>query len=168
GEARSHAKLGNGEKTPPPHKPPPPAQAKRVAVLPGRWGPGGGVVWGMRYGDPALAARLEALVARGCGRVLVVPLYPQYCAATTATAGDEVFRALARMRFQPGLRIAPPYYNDMVYIEAVASSTRAALASLDFTPDVMLASFHGVPQPYVHHCAPYYSQCLHTIPLLPT
>src|SRR5262249_4212592 len=85
-----------------------------------------------------------------------------------ATAGDEVFRALARMRFQPGLRIAPPYYNDMVYIEAVASSTRAALARLDFTPDVMLASFHGVPQAYVDQGDPYYSQCLETMRLLRT
>ena len=66
----------------------------------------------MRYGNPSIASRLADLVARGCERILVVPLYPQYCAATTATVGDEVFRVLERMRFQPALRIAPPYYDD--------------------------------------------------------
>ncbi len=89
------------------------------------------------------------LTGRGCERILVIPLYPQYCAATTATVCDEVFRVLARMRYQPAVRIAPPYYNDPVYIEALASTTRAELARLGFEPEVILASFHGVPKDYV-------------------
>jgi protoporphyrin/coproporphyrin ferrochelatase len=96
----------------------------------------------------------------------VIPLYPQYCAATTATVGDEVFRVLERMRFQPALRIAPPYYDDDAYIEALASTTDAAIAGLDLKPDVILASFHGVPQAYVDKGDPYYTQCLATMRLL--
>ena len=120
----------------------------------------------MRYGNPSIASRLADLAARGCERILVIPLYPQYCAATTATVGDEVFRVLERMRFQPALRIAPPYYNDDAYIEALASTTDAAIAGLDFKPDVILASFHGVPQAYVDKGDPYYTQCLETMRLL--
>jgi protoporphyrin/coproporphyrin ferrochelatase len=124
------------------------------------------VDWAMRYGNPSIASRLEAMVAQGCERILVLPLYPQYCAATTATVGDEVFRALARMRKQPALRIAPPYYDDRVYIEALASSTNAELARLELKPDVIVASFHGVPQEYVDKGDPYYAHCVETTRLL--
>jgi len=165
-KARSYAKIWNREKNESPLKTITRSQAEKLAVMLGPQRPRIAVDWAMRYGEPAIASRLEALVAQGCGRVLVLPLYPQYCAATTATAGDEVFRVLARMRFQPALRIAPPYYNDTVYVEAVASATRAALAKLDFTPDVILASFHGVPQAYVDQGDPYYAQCLETMRLL--
>jgi ferrochelatase len=120
----------------------------------------------MRYGHPAIATRLDDLVARGCERILVIPLYPQYCAATTATVCDAVFAALMRMRSQPAVRVAPPYYADPVYIEAVAAATRAALSRLDFKPEVILASFHGVPQDYVDKGDPYYAQCLETMRLL--
>jgi protoporphyrin/coproporphyrin ferrochelatase len=122
--------------------------------------------WAMRYGQPSVASRLTELAVRGCERLLVVPLYPQYCAATTATVCDEVFRVLARRRHQPAVRIAPPYYNDPVYIEAVASSTRAELSRLDFTPDVIVASFHGLPQDYVDKGDPYYAHCVETVRLL--
>jgi protoporphyrin/coproporphyrin ferrochelatase len=98
--------------------------------------------------------------------VLVLPLYPQYCAATTATVGDEVFRVLSRMRRQPALRIAAPYYNDAVYIEALTSSTRVEVSRLPFKPDVILASFHGVPQEYVDKGDPYYAHCAETMRLL--
>jgi ferrochelatase len=124
------------------------------------------VDWAMRYGRPAIAARVTDLAARGCERMLIVPLYPQYCAATTATVCDEVFRVLARMRYQPTVRIVPPYYNDPAYIEAVTSSTRAELSRLDFEPDVVLASFHGLPQDYVDRGDPYYSHCVETVRLL--
>jgi ferrochelatase len=124
------------------------------------------VDWAMRYGRPAIAARVTDLAARGCERMLIVPLYPQYCAATTATVCDEVFRVLARMRYQPTVRIAPPYYNDPAYIEAVTSSTRAELSRLDFEPDVVLASFHGLPQDYVDRGDPYYTHCVETVRLL--
>ena len=124
------------------------------------------VDWAMRYGNPSIASRLAALVAQGCGRILVIPLYPQYCAATTATVADEVFRTLMRMRYQPSVRFAPPYYDDAVYIEALAASTRAELSRLDFEPEVILASFHGVPQQYVDDGDPYYAHCVKTTQLL--
>jgi len=126
------------------------------------------VEWAMRYGNPPIAARLEALQARGCDRILVLPLYPQYAAATTATVCDEVFRALMRMRAQPAIRVAPPYYDDPVYIEAVASSLQAELAGLAFTPEVILASFHGMPEDYVRAGDPYRDQCAATGQLLRT
>src|SRR5215470_13233704 len=90
------------------------------------------VDWAMRYGNPSIPARLAALVQQGCDRILVVPLYPQYCAATTATVCDRAFAALATMRRQPAIRIAPPYHDDPVYIDALASSLQAELARLSF------------------------------------
>jgi len=120
----------------------------------------------MRYGNPSLAARIAHLVAQGCERLLVLPLYPQYCAATTATVCDELFRTLARLRHQPALRVAPPYYDDPTYIEALASSTNAELARLEFKPQVILASFHGVPQAYIDKGDPYRAHCMETIRLL--
>src|SRR5215472_14515841 len=85
------------------------------------------VDWAMRYGNPSIRSRLEALVTQNCERILIVPLYPQYAAATTATVGDEAFRALTRMRFQPALRVAAPYYAEPTYIDALATSLNAAL-----------------------------------------
>src|SRR5271168_3747047 len=95
------------------------------------------VDWAMRYGAPSIDERLKALQAEGCDRILVIPLYPQYCAASTATVGDKAFEALASMRWQPALRIAAPYYDDPVYIDALACSARASLADLDFEPEVL-------------------------------
>jgi protoporphyrin/coproporphyrin ferrochelatase len=163
-KARDYAKIWNREKNESPLKTITRAQAEKLAAtLEGRPLL---VDWAMRYGNPSIASRLDTLVAQGCERILVIPLYPQYCAATTATVGDAVFRVLARMRFQPALRFAPPYYNDPVYIEALASSTRATLARLDFTPDVILASFHGIPKAFVDNGDPYYTHCLETMRLL--
>jgi protoporphyrin/coproporphyrin ferrochelatase len=165
-KAHDYKKIWNNEKNESPLKTVTRAQAEKlVATLP-PIGPHLVVDWAMRYGEPAIAARLEALTAQGCERILVVPLYPQYCAATTGTVGDEVFRALARMRFQPALRIAAPYYDDPVYIEALASSTGAALSGLGFEPEVILASFHGIPQSFVDGGDPYYDQCAATMRLL--
>lgn len=113
----------------------------------------------MRYGSPAITDRIKALKAAGCERILIAPLYPQYCAATTATANDEVFHALSAMRWQPAIRTLPPYYDDPRYIEALTQSVQDSLASLDFTPDAIIASFHGMPvrtealgDPYAEHC----------------
>src|ERR1700736_1849759 len=122
----------------------------------------------MRYGNPSIASRLDAMAAKGCERILLVPLYPQYCAATTATACDEGFRVLMRMRWQPALRVVPPYFDDPVYIEALASTLETELARLPFRPDVILASFHGIPQAYVDKGDPYYDQCVETMRLLRT
>jgi ferrochelatase len=124
------------------------------------------VDWAMRYGEPAIGPRLAALMTNGCDRILLVPLYPQYCAATTATVCDKAFEALRAMRWQPTLRVAAPYYDDPVYIEAVARSTRASLARLDFEPDALLASFHGVPRAYFDRGDPYYCHCAKTTRLI--
>ena len=94
------------------------------------------VDWAMRYGNPSIQSRIDALTAQGCDRLLVVPLYPQYSAATSATVCDEVFRVLAGMRAQPTLRVTPPYYDDPDYIEALAVSIEAHLATLPFQPEI--------------------------------
>jgi protoporphyrin/coproporphyrin ferrochelatase len=124
------------------------------------------VDWAMRYGAPSIGERLKVLQAGGCDRILVVPLYPQYCAASTATVGDKVFETLASMRWQPALRMAAPYYDDPVYIDALARSVRAGLAHLDFEPEVVLASYHGIPQAYFDQGDPYYCHCAKTTRLL--
>jgi len=120
------------------------------------------VDWAMRYGNPSIRAGIEALTAQGCDRLLVVPLYPQYSAATSATVCDEVFRVLAKMRAQPTLRVTPPYYDDPDYIEALAVSINAHLATLPFQPELIVASFHGMPQTYVDKGDPYQAQCIAT------
>ena len=122
--------------------------------------------WGMRYGNPSIESRLQALQAQGCDRILLVPLYPQYAAATTATVCDKTFEALAKMRWQPTLRVAPPWHDEPAYIKAVANSIRAHLGTLDFEPEVILASFHGVPFAYLLKGDPYHCQCAVTARLL--
>src|ERR1700761_2031734 len=124
------------------------------------------VDWAMRYGNPSIKAGIEALVKRGCERILVVPLYPQYSAATSATVCDEVFRVLASMRAQPTLRVTPPYYEDTDYIEALAVSIEQHLAGLDFKPELIVASFHGMPKSYVDKGDPYQAQCVATVDAL--
>jgi protoporphyrin/coproporphyrin ferrochelatase len=124
------------------------------------------VDWAMRYGAPAIGERLRALQAEGCDRILVIPLYPQYCAASTATVADKAFEALQAMRWQPALRVAAPYYADPVYIDALAHSVRAGLADLDFEPEVLLASYHGIPQAYSDEGDPYFHHCVETTRLL--
>jgi len=120
------------------------------------------VDWAMRYGNPSIASRIEALQAQGCDRLLVVPLYPQYSAATSATVCDEAFRVLAAMRAQPTLRVSPPYYDDPDYIEALAVSINSHLATLPFQPELIVASFHGMPQKYIDKGDPYQAQCIAT------
>jgi ferrochelatase len=124
------------------------------------------VDWAMRYGNPSIPSRLAAMQKAGCDRILVMPLYPQYAAATTATVCDKVFDALAVMRWQPTLRVTPPYYDEPGYIDALAGSLKSSLAKLKFKPDVVLASFHGMPEEYVAKGDPYRSQCEETARLL--
>lgn len=124
--------------------------------------------WAMRYGNPSMQSRIEALIAQGCDRILVVPLYPQYSAATSATVCDEAFRVLRALRAQPTLRVSPPYYDDPVYIDALAASIKAHLATLSFEPEMILASFHGMPQKYIDKGDPYYNQCVATTEALRT
>jgi len=120
----------------------------------------------MRYGRPAIGARLEALKALGCDRILLAPLYPQYCAATTATANDAGFAALAGMRWQPALRTLPAYHDDPAYIGALKVSVEASLAALDFAPEALVASFHGMPARTLALGDPYHCHCLKTARLL--
>ncbi|KPF71196.1 ferrochelatase [Bosea sp. AAP35] len=122
--------------------------------------------WAMRYGLPDVKSRLEALLAQGCDRILMVPLYPQYAAPTSATACDQAFRALMTMRWQPAVRVAPPYHDDPAYIQALAASMRASLAKLDFEPEVILCSFHGMPKEYLLKGDPYHCHCAKTWRLL--
>jgi len=124
------------------------------------------VHYAMRYGHPGIAAALEAMIGEGCTRILAAPLYPQYCAATTATANDAVFGALARMRWQPALRTLPPYYDDPLYIEALRVHIDAQLNALDFAPERLLLSFHGMPQRTLELGDPYHCHCRKTARLL--
>jgi len=130
------------------------------------FGPEVVVDWAMRYGNPAIPDRLAALKAAGCERILLAPLYPQYCAATTATANDRAFAALAAMRWQPAIRTLPPYYDDPAYIDALRQSVEAELAALDFTPEALLVSFHGMPVRTLELGDPYHCQCRKTARLL--
>ncbi len=124
------------------------------------------VEWAMRYGNPAIKPAVERLMAEGCDRILAFSLYPQYAAATTATANDHLFRALMQMRWQPTIRIAPPYHDEPAYIAALAQSVRNHLATLDFEPEVILTSFHGMPKDYLLKGDPYHCQCAKTWRLL--
>jgi len=124
------------------------------------------VDWAMRYGKPSIQSRLDAMQRAGCDRILIVPLYPQYAAATSATVCDKAFEVLGQMRWQPSVRIAPPYYDDPVYIDALATSLDAGLAKLSFRPDVILASFHGMPADYPRKGDPYPLHCAETARLL--
>jgi len=103
---------------------------------------------------------------QGCDRILLFPLYPQYSASTTATVNDKAFQALIAMRWQPALRTVPPYYDDPVYIDALVVSIRNHIAQLDWEPEVVLASFHGLPKSYVDQGDPYYRHCIQTSGLL--
>jgi ferrochelatase len=124
------------------------------------------VDWAMRYGNPSIAERLDALIAQECTRILVVPLYPQYAGPTTASVNDAVEAALKKMESQPTIRTAAPYYAEAVYIDALATSLNAELAKLKFEPEVILASYHGMPQSYVDKGDPYLRQCQATTDLL--
>ena len=140
--------------------------ARQAQALAGAFGPEVIVDFAMRYGNPAIAARLDALQAQGCTRILVAPLYPQYCGATTATVVDEVFRHLGQKRWQPAVRTLPPYHDDPRYIAALKESVEASLAALDFEPQAILASFHGMPQRTLALGDPYHCHCRKTARLL--
>jgi ferrochelatase len=120
----------------------------------------------MRYGHPGIATALENMVDEGCDRILAAPLYPQYCAATTATANDAVFAVLGKMRVQPALRTLPPYYDDPLYIEALRASLSRQLSELDFEPDKLLLSFHGMPKRTLELGDPYHCHCQKTARLV--
>ncbi len=124
------------------------------------------VDWAMRYGRPSIAERLRYLADKGCDRILTVPLYPQYSASTTATVNDAVFRALMGMRRQPAVRTAPSFTDHPLYIKGVANRIRQALRGLDWEPQLIVGSFHGLPQRYVDAGDPYPAECERTMTAL--
>ena len=139
------------------------AQARKLQDL---LGEGVRVDWAMRYGSPSIPDRLRALVAAGCDRLLVAPLYPQYSAATTASVMDKLGTALCDLRWQSALRTLPPYYDDAAYIDALEADIIGQLAALDFDPEVLLLSYHGMPERTLHLGDPYHCQCRKTSRLL--
>ncbi len=166
-KGKDYASIWNKERDESPLRTITRAQADKLTA----WLRGGGlgasgddivVEWAMRYGNPSIKHGIDALVAGGCDKFLLVPLYPQYAAATSATVCDKAFEALATMRFQPTMRVAHPYFRSQSYIDAMAASIRAEVAKLPFKPEVLLASFHGVPQEYVDKGDPYQAQCIET------
>ncbi len=141
------------------------SQAEKVAgALAGH--PGIMVDWAMRYGLPPIKEKIEKLKDAGCDRVLLFPLYPQYSAATTASVQDKAFDALKQLRWQPAIRTVPAFHDHPVYIDALVSSMQAHLGSLDWTPDLVLASFHGLPQRYLDLGDPYHCHCMKTARLM--
>lgn len=138
-------------------------QAERLQV---RLGDGVRVGWAMRYGQPAIADELARLKQAGCDRILLAPLYPQYCGATTATVVDKAADSLRTMRWQPAMRTLPAYHDDPLYIDALAADLGAQLDALDFAPDLLLLSFHGMPARTLELGDPYHCQCQKTARLL--
>lgn len=124
------------------------------------------VDFAMRYGNPSVADKLDALKAQGCERILLFPLYPQYSAPTTATANDKAFDALKTMRWQPAIRTVPPYFDNETYIAALADSIAKGVAGLEFEPDLVITSYHGMPKSYLDKGDPYHCQCLKTTRLV--
>ena len=165
-KGRDYEKIWNRERDELPLKTITRAQAEKLSAALAAVDARITVDWAMRYGNPSIASRLDVMQRAGCERILIVPLYPQYCAATTATVADKAFDVLKEMRWQPAVRIAPPWHDDPVYIDALARSLESELAKLTFKPDVILASFHGVPKDYLLKGDPYHCHCQKTARLL--
>ena len=139
---------------------------RQAEAMQARLGEGVTVDWAMRYGSPSIPDRLQALMDKGCERILLAPLYPQYSAATTATVVDKAADKLRTMRWQPALRTLPPYHDDPAYIDALEADLTRQLGALDFAPEVLLLSFHGMPERTLHLGDPYHCHCMKTSRLL--
>ena len=120
----------------------------------------------MRYGNPSIKSKLKSLQKSGCENIVILPLYPQYAAATTATVCDEVYRTLMDMRWQPSLQIIPHYESEPLYIEALKNSLEKKLSELNWKPDTVIASYHGIPKKYFEKGDPYHCYCQKTTRLL--
>ncbi len=164
-KGKDYATIWNNEKDEGPLKTITRSQAEQLAA---RLQDSSKVVvdWAMRYANPSTESRIIALKEQGCDRILLLPLYPHYAAATSATACDQAFRALMKMRWQPAVRVAPNYHDDPVYIDALARSMTKSLAKLDFEPEKIIATFHGMPEKYLLKGDPYHCQCQKTSRLL--
>lgn len=139
---------------------------RQAADLQRRLGAGVVVDFAMRYGKPSTKSRIEALQAAGCTRILLAPLYPQYSATTTGTANDSAFDALKAMRWQPAIRTLPAYFEQPAYVSALARSIAEGVAALDFEPDVVITSYHGMPKEYLEKGDPYHCECFKTTRLV--
>ena len=124
------------------------------------------VDYAMRYGNPSIKSKISKLHNVGCEKLIVLPLYPQYAAATTATVCDEVFRTLMEMRWQPSLQIIPHYESEPLYIKALNNSLSKKISALSWRPDIIVASYHGIPQKYFNKGDPYHCYCHKTSRLL--
>ncbi len=140
--------------------------ARQAEAMAGRFGEGIVVDYAMRYGNPSIKQRITELMAKGCDRILIAPMYPQYCAATTATVFDEVARVLGELRWQPALRFVPPYHDHPDYLGALADDLTRQVQGLGFSPEAMLMSFHGMPLQTLEKGDPYYCHCSKTARLL--
>ncbi len=165
---RAYAAIWNRERNESPLRTITRSQSEKLASALAAALPGHDLIvdWAMRYGSPAIGAAIRKLIEAGCTRLLLVALYPQYAAASTATAYDETFRALMAERWQPAIRTAPPYHDDPDYISALARAIETHLAGLAWRPEVVLASFHGLPKRYMELGDPYHCQCAKTVRLL--
>jgi ferrochelatase len=139
------------------------AQAEALAA---RLGAATHVRYAMRYGEPAIGPELVAMKDAGCDRILIAPLYPQYSSATTGTVQEEAYDALSKLRWHPAIRTLPAYHDDPAYIAALKASLETSLAAIDFTPDALVISFHGMPERTLHLGDPYHCQCQKTARLL--
>jgi len=140
--------------------------SEQAEALQARLGAQVRVDWAMRYGKPSIPDQLKAMMDAGCERILLAPLYPQYCSATTATVVDKAAETLGKMRWQPSLRTLPPYHDDPLHIAALAADLGAQLDALDFVPEVLLLSFHGMPARTLELGDPYHCHCRKTARLL--
>lgn len=140
--------------------------AKQAEAIAGTFGENVIVDYAMRYGSPSIEQRMGELTQQGCDRILIAPMYPQYCAATSATVFDEVARVMGDLRWQPALRFLPPYHDDDAYIGALANDLTRQVGALEFCPEVLLLSFHGMPQRTLEKGDPYHCHCQKTARLL--
>ena len=122
--------------------------------------------YAMRYGSPSIKSKMEILQKQGCENIIVLPLYPQYAAATTATVCDEVYRTLMGMRWQPSLQIIPHYESEPLYIDALVNSLNKKIAEINWKPDLVIASYHGIPKKYFNKGDPYHCYCQKTSRLI--
>ena len=163
--AHAYAKIWNHQKNESPLKTFTRAQSEKLAIA---LDAGDGLIvdWAMRYGKPAVGEKLREMKERGCERILLFPLYPQYSASTTASAHDKAYEQMAKMRWQPTLRSVPPYYDHPAYIDAIAGSLKSAMKNLAWKPDRVLIAFHGLPREYLDKGDPYHCHCQKTARLL--
>ncbi len=164
---KAYASIWNREKNESPLRTVTRAQTEKVAARLGAlYGDQVVVDFCMRYGDPSTGSKIEELKAKGCDRIVFFPLYPQYSATTTATANDQAFRQLMKMRWQPAFRTVAAYYDHPLYLDALAASVERAYAALPERPEVLVASYHGLPREYLEKGDPYHCHCHATTRLL--